>query len=152
MVQMFMRELKKCLLYEVSTLECPLWRGFIIRDSLGIHPGQNFLSALQRCPFWRMSALERFHCNCFPELTIIRQMFNIQIFKVFCFAFTKQVNTKTSLLLIIFPIFKISFTDIYIFQSRSVHNSLCQDFSHEGIIVETHNFFLCSSKINENFN
>ena len=43
MVQMFMRDLKK-----VSALECPLWRGFVIRDSLGIRPGQNFLSVLER--------------------------------------------------------------------------------------------------------
>ena len=35
---------------EWSTLECPLWRGFVIRDSLGIRPGQNFLSVLERCP------------------------------------------------------------------------------------------------------
>ena len=53
---------KKCLLYGVSALECPLWRGFIIRDSLGIHPGQNFLSVLERFPLYRMSALGRFHC------------------------------------------------------------------------------------------
>ena len=46
MVQMFMRDLKK-----VSALECPLWRGFVIRDSLGIHPGQNFLSALEDVRF-----------------------------------------------------------------------------------------------------
>ena len=31
-------------------MECPLWRGFVIRDSLGIRPGQNFLSVLERCP------------------------------------------------------------------------------------------------------
>ena len=41
---------KKCPLYGVSALECPLWRGFVIRDSLGIRPGQNFLSVLERCP------------------------------------------------------------------------------------------------------
>ena len=58
MVQMFMRDLKK-----VSALERPLWRGFVIRDSLGIRPGQNFLSVLERCPLYRMSALGRFHCT-----------------------------------------------------------------------------------------
>ena len=41
MVQMFMRDLKK-----VSALECPLWRGFVIRDSLGIRLGQIFLAVL----------------------------------------------------------------------------------------------------------
>ena len=30
--------------------KCPLWRGFVIRNSLGIRPVQNFLSALERCP------------------------------------------------------------------------------------------------------
>ena len=40
---------KKCPLCGVSALECLLWRGFVIRDSLGIHPGQNFLSFLERC-------------------------------------------------------------------------------------------------------
>ena len=49
MVQMFMRDLKKCPLYGVSTLECPFWRGFVISDSLGICPGENFLSVLDRC-------------------------------------------------------------------------------------------------------
>ena len=44
-------EKKKCPLYEVSALECPLWRGFVVKDSLGICPGQNFLSVLERCPF-----------------------------------------------------------------------------------------------------
>ena len=34
----------------VRALECPLWRSFIIRDSLGIRPGQIFLSVLERCP------------------------------------------------------------------------------------------------------
>ena len=34
----------------VRFMEYPLWRGFIIRDSLGIRPGQNFLSVLERCP------------------------------------------------------------------------------------------------------
>ena len=58
MVQMFSGDLKK-----VSALECPLWRGFVIRDSLGIRPGQNSLSALERCPLQRMSALGRFHCT-----------------------------------------------------------------------------------------
>ena len=57
MVQMFMRDLKK-----VSALECPLWRGFVIRDSLGIRPGQNFLFVLDSCSLQRMSALGRFHC------------------------------------------------------------------------------------------
>ena len=41
---------KKCSLYGVSALKCPLWRGLIIRDSLEIRPGQKFLSALQMCP------------------------------------------------------------------------------------------------------
>ena len=39
----------KCQLYRVFTLECSLWRGFVIKDSLGIRPGQNFLSVLERC-------------------------------------------------------------------------------------------------------
>ena len=34
----------------VHFMECPLWRGFVIRDSLGIRPGQNFLSVLESCP------------------------------------------------------------------------------------------------------
>ena len=34
----------------VSFMECPLWRGFVIRDSLGIYPGQTFLSVLESCP------------------------------------------------------------------------------------------------------
>ena len=34
----------------VRFMECPLWRGFVIRDSLGIRPGQNFLPVLERCP------------------------------------------------------------------------------------------------------
>ena len=33
----------------VHFMECPLWRGFVIRDSLGIPAGQNFLSLLERC-------------------------------------------------------------------------------------------------------
>ena len=33
----------------VHFMECPLWRGFTIRDSLGIRPGQIFLSVLERC-------------------------------------------------------------------------------------------------------
>ena len=37
----------------VRFMECPLWRGFVIRDSLGILLGQNFLSFLER-----LSALE----------------------------------------------------------------------------------------------
>ena len=41
---------KKCPLYGVSALECPFCRGFVIRDSLGISPGKNFLSVLERCP------------------------------------------------------------------------------------------------------
>ena len=45
MVQMFMRDLKK-----VSALECPLWRGFVIGDSLEICVGQNFLFFLERGP------------------------------------------------------------------------------------------------------
>ena len=40
----------ECPLYGVSALECPLWRSFVIRDSLGIRPGQNFLFVLERCP------------------------------------------------------------------------------------------------------
>ena len=36
----------------VRFMECPLWRGFVIRNSLGIRPGQNFLSVLE------VSALE----------------------------------------------------------------------------------------------
>ena len=34
----------------VRFMDCPLCRGFVIRDSLGICPGQNFLSVLERCP------------------------------------------------------------------------------------------------------
>ena len=44
---------KKWPLYGVSALECPLWRGFVITDSLGIRPGQNFLSALERLSAFR---------------------------------------------------------------------------------------------------
>ena len=32
----------------VQFMECPLWRGFVIRDCLGIRPGQRFLSTLER--------------------------------------------------------------------------------------------------------
>ena len=45
--------LEKC----VRFMECPLWRGFVVRDYLGIRPGQNFLSVLKE-----VSALGRFHC------------------------------------------------------------------------------------------
>ena len=45
MVQMFMQDT----LYGVSTLECPLRRGFVSTHSLGICPGQNVLSVLERC-------------------------------------------------------------------------------------------------------
>ena len=31
----------------VRFMECPLWRGFVIRDFLGIRPGQNVLSVLR---------------------------------------------------------------------------------------------------------
>ena len=41
---------KKGPFYGVSALECPLWGGFVIMDSLGICPGQNFLSVLEGCP------------------------------------------------------------------------------------------------------
>ena len=34
----------------VRFMEPPLWRGFVIRDSLGIRPGKNVLSVLERCP------------------------------------------------------------------------------------------------------
>ena len=34
----------------VRFMECPLWRGLVIRDSLGIRPGQTFLSVLESCP------------------------------------------------------------------------------------------------------
>ena len=34
----------------VRFMEYPLCRGFIVRDSLGILPGQKFLSVLERCP------------------------------------------------------------------------------------------------------
>ena len=33
----------------VCFIECPLWRGFVIRDPIGIRPGQHFLSVLERC-------------------------------------------------------------------------------------------------------
>ena len=42
MVQMFMRDLKK-----VSTLECPLWRGFVIRDSLRNLSGTKYFVRLR---------------------------------------------------------------------------------------------------------
>ena len=34
----------------VRLMECSLWRGFVVRNSLGIRPGQNFLSVSDRCP------------------------------------------------------------------------------------------------------
>ena len=34
----------------VCFMECPLWRVFVIRDSLEIRPGQNCLSVLEGCP------------------------------------------------------------------------------------------------------
>ena len=37
----------------VRFMECPLWRGFVIRDSLGIRPGPNFFVHLRE-----VSALE----------------------------------------------------------------------------------------------
>ena len=50
MLQMFMRDLKKVsapwsVHFRVSALE-----RFCYRDSLGIRPGQNFFSILERCP------------------------------------------------------------------------------------------------------
>ena len=50
MVQMFIQDLKKVsafwsVRFRVSALE-----RFLIRDSLGIRPGQIFLSVLERCP------------------------------------------------------------------------------------------------------
>ena len=47
----------------VRFMKCPLWKGFVIRDSLGIRPEQNFLSVQDRCPLQRMPALGSFHCN-----------------------------------------------------------------------------------------
>ena len=35
----------------VHFLGCPLWRGFVVRDSLGICPRQDFSSVLKRCLF-----------------------------------------------------------------------------------------------------
>ena len=34
----------------VRFMECPLSRGFAVRDSLGIRPEQIVLSVLERCP------------------------------------------------------------------------------------------------------
>ena len=34
----------------VRFMECLLWRGFVIRDSLAVPRGQTFLSVLERCP------------------------------------------------------------------------------------------------------
>ena len=34
----------------VRFMECLLLRGFVIKDSLGIRPGQKFVSILERCP------------------------------------------------------------------------------------------------------
>ena len=47
----------------VCSMECPLWRGIVIRDSLGNRPRHDFLSVLESCPLQSMSALGRFHCT-----------------------------------------------------------------------------------------
>ena len=62
MVQMFMRAFTKVspllsVRFRVSALE-----RFYCNGSLGIRPGQDFLSVLEMCPLYRMSALGRFHC------------------------------------------------------------------------------------------
>ena len=92
---MFMWDLKNCPFYGVSALDCPLWRGFVTRDSLGIRQGQNFLSVLERCPLQRMSALGRFHCI-IPFLEWkIGKFENVQIFthyKILIMASKKERN------------------------------------------------------------
>ena len=42
--------LKKSVRFMSVRFRVYYWRGFVIRDFLGIRPGQNFLSFLERCP------------------------------------------------------------------------------------------------------
>ena len=51
----------------VRFMECPLWRGFVIRDSLGIRPGQKFFVRLRE-----VSGLEDVHFREVP-LYLIRK-------------------------------------------------------------------------------
>ena len=48
---------------EVSGKSCPLHRGFLIRILYETNPFLEKVSARRRCPLWRMSAIERFHCS-----------------------------------------------------------------------------------------
>ena len=50
----------------VRFMECPLWRGFVIRDSLGIRPGQKFFVRLRE-----MSTLEDVRLRKVPLYTLI---------------------------------------------------------------------------------
>ena len=50
MVQMFMRGLKKVPALWSVHFRVSAFEGFVVTDSLGTHPGQNFLSVLERCP------------------------------------------------------------------------------------------------------
>ena len=72
MVQMFMRDLKK-----VSALECPLWRGFVIRNSLGIRPGQIFFFRLREVYALEDVALGRFRRPRFSQLTMTPDLLRI---------------------------------------------------------------------------
>ena len=48
---------------EVSTIMCPLHRGFFMRVWLSFHLFLRKVYVLQRCLLYRMSAIRRFLCN-----------------------------------------------------------------------------------------
>ena len=56
----------------VCFMECPLWRGFVKRDSLGNRPGQNFFVRLRE-----VSALE---CVRFREVPLYLFFENLCLF------------------------------------------------------------------------
>ena len=64
---------KKCPLYGVSALECPLWRAFVMRDSLGIFPGPSFFFLLRE-----VSTLDDV---CFKEVPMQWQKFPLNLFE-----------------------------------------------------------------------
>ena len=47
---------------EVPAIKCPLYRGSLKGKLIGINPFSRKVSVIERCPLYKMSAIERFHC------------------------------------------------------------------------------------------
>ena len=100
----------------MSTIKCPLHKGFVMRLWPSFYPFLRKFSVVERCPLYRMSAIGRFHCSCLLKWSINR--LSLRLFSVIFIFLCKTISS-----------FIVPFTHLHSWISSSIQPRILESLA-----------------------